>query len=167
VTKPRTTFQRFHAALARLIRPYRWDFSRGLLATAASNGLAVRIPLTFREGIDIIVRHGTSASLLFYGLAVIQAGIQQVLAHRTALVIAHRLSTIREMDRILVLDRGGLREAGTHAQLLAAGGLYAKLYSLQFTADATREPSPPLGPASFDHTSLDRLSRAPSLAPRL
>jgi ABC-type multidrug transport system fused ATPase/permease subunit len=60
----------------------------------------------------------------------IQAGIQQALAHRTALVIAHRLSTIREMDRILVLDRGRLLETGTHAQLLAAGGLYAKLYNL-------------------------------------
>jgi hypothetical protein len=43
----------------------------GSSATAASNGLAVRIPLTFREGIDSIVRHGTSASLLFYGPAVI------------------------------------------------------------------------------------------------
>ena len=71
MTKPRTTFQQFHATLARLIRPYRWDFSIGLLATAASNGLAVLIPLTFREGIDSIVRHGTSTPLLFYALVVI------------------------------------------------------------------------------------------------
>ncbi len=99
--------------------------------------------------------------------ALIQAGIKQLLAHRTALVIAHRLSTIREMDRILVLDHGRLLEAGTHAQLLAAGGLYAKLYSLQFAADATCEPSPPNGPASFEDTPLDHPARAPSLAPRL
>jgi ATP-binding cassette, subfamily B, multidrug efflux pump len=71
VSKPHTSFQRFHAALARLIRPYRRDFCIGLLATAASNGLAVLIPLTFRDGIDSIVRLGTSAPLLFYGLAVI------------------------------------------------------------------------------------------------
>jgi ATP-binding cassette, subfamily B, multidrug efflux pump len=71
VTKVHTTIQQFHAALARLIWPYRWDFSIGLLGTAAANGLAVLIPLTFREGIDSIVRHGTSAPLLFYGLAVI------------------------------------------------------------------------------------------------
>jgi ATP-binding cassette, subfamily B, multidrug efflux pump len=71
VTKSRTTFERFHTALARLIRPYRRDFSIGLVATAAANGLAVLIPLAFREGIDSIVRHGTSAPLLLYGLAVI------------------------------------------------------------------------------------------------
>jgi ATP-binding cassette subfamily B multidrug efflux pump len=71
VTKSRPTFQRFHSALARLIRPYRWDFSIGLLATAVASGLAVLIPLTFREAIDSIVRHGASAPLLFYGLAAI------------------------------------------------------------------------------------------------
>jgi ATP-binding cassette subfamily B multidrug efflux pump len=71
VTQPRRTFQQFNAALVRLIRPYRWDFSIGLLGTAVANGLTVLIPLTFREGIDSIVRLGTSAPLLFYGLAVI------------------------------------------------------------------------------------------------
>ena len=71
MTKPSTTAQRFYANLARLIRPYRWDFSIGLLATAAASGLAVLIPLTFRGGVDSIVQHGHSAPLLLYGLAVI------------------------------------------------------------------------------------------------
>ncbi|HEX9870274.1 MAG TPA: ABC transporter transmembrane domain-containing protein, partial [Candidatus Tectomicrobia bacterium] len=71
MTQSRRTWQQFHAALARLIRPYRWDFSIGLFGTAMANGLAVLIPLTFREGIDSIVRHGTSAPLYFYALAVI------------------------------------------------------------------------------------------------
>jgi ABC-type multidrug transport system fused ATPase/permease subunit len=71
VTRSPTTVQRFYAALARLIRPYCWDFSVGLLATAAASGLAVLIPLTFRGGVDSIVRHGTSAPLLVYGLGVI------------------------------------------------------------------------------------------------
>jgi ATP-binding cassette, subfamily B, multidrug efflux pump len=75
VTLPRRTLQRFHAALARLIRPYRRDFSIGLFGTAMANGLAVLIPLTFREGIDSIVRHGTSASLVVYALAVVLLAI--------------------------------------------------------------------------------------------
>jgi ATP-binding cassette subfamily B multidrug efflux pump len=71
VTTRPPTLQQFNAALARLIRPYRRDFCVGLFATAVANGLAVLIPLTFREGIDSIVRRGTEAPLLFYGLAVI------------------------------------------------------------------------------------------------
>jgi ATP-binding cassette, subfamily B, multidrug efflux pump len=71
VTSRHSTFRQFNAALARLIRPYRRDFCIGLLATALSNGLAVLMPMTFRAGIDSIVRHGTDAPLLSYGLAVI------------------------------------------------------------------------------------------------
>jgi subfamily B ATP-binding cassette protein MsbA len=51
-------------------------------------------------------------------------------------VIAHRLSTVEHADQVLVLDHGRLVEQGTHAQLLARGGLYARLYELQFTAVA-------------------------------
>lgn len=53
---------------------------------------------------------------------------------RTCFVIAHRLATVRGADRILVLDRGGAAEQGTHRELLAAGGLYAQLYAAQFRA---------------------------------
>jgi ATP-binding cassette subfamily B protein len=53
---------------------------------------------------------------------------------RTTLVIAHRLATITGADRILVLDRGALVDAGTHAELVTRGGLYARLAAMQFTA---------------------------------
>ncbi|HEX7078027.1 MAG TPA: ABC transporter ATP-binding protein [Candidatus Eisenbacteria bacterium] len=64
---------------------------------------------------------------------VIQAALHRLLEGRTSLVIAHRLSTILDADRILVLHKGELREQGTHAELLAKGGIYARLYELQLS----------------------------------
>ncbi len=64
--------------------------------------------------------------------ALIQQAIDKMIAGRTAIVIAHRLSTIRKAHQILVLDRGEVKEMGSHEQLLAAGGHYARLHELQF-----------------------------------
>jgi ATP-binding cassette subfamily B multidrug efflux pump len=64
--------------------------------------------------------------------ALIQRAMAEALRGRTAIVIAHRLSTVRYVDRILVLHKGRLAEDGTHDALLARGGIYAKLYRLQF-----------------------------------
>lgn len=64
--------------------------------------------------------------------ALIQAALGPLMQGRTSLVIAHRLSTILAADKILVLDQGRLVEQGTHADLLAHGGLYAHLYETQF-----------------------------------
>ncbi|MEO1370769.1 MAG: ABC transporter ATP-binding protein, partial [Acidobacteriota bacterium] len=61
--------------------------------------------------------------------------LDRLLADRTSLVIAHRLSTVRRADRILVLHRGAVREVGTHDELLARGGIYSKLYELQFQGE--------------------------------
>jgi ATP-binding cassette, subfamily B, multidrug efflux pump len=62
----------------------------------------------------------------------IQAGLEQVLAGRTSLIIAHRLSTVRNADRILVMQQGEIVEDGTHDDLLAQDGVYARLYQRQF-----------------------------------
>lgn len=62
----------------------------------------------------------------------IQQAIQKLLQGRTSIVIAHRLSTIQSADKILVMHKGELREAGTHQELLALGGLYYRLYQLQY-----------------------------------
>jgi ATP-binding cassette subfamily B protein len=62
----------------------------------------------------------------------IRDALHVLMGGRTTLAIAHRLSTIQDMDRILVLHRGELREAGTHQELLARRGIYHKLYQLQF-----------------------------------
>jgi len=70
----------------------------------------------------------------------IQDALEKLLAGRTAVVIAHRLSTIESADRILVVHKHELREEGTHAELLALGGIYARLYRLQY-AGAERVPA--------------------------
>jgi ABC-type multidrug transport system fused ATPase/permease subunit len=67
----------------------------------------------------------------------IRAAVAELLQDRASLIIAHRLSTIQSADRILVLHHGRVREAGRHAELLAAGGIYARLYEMQFG----REPA--------------------------
>jgi ATP-binding cassette subfamily B protein len=71
--------------------------------------------------------------------ALIQEALERVMAGRTSFVIAHRLSTVLAADRILVIDAGRIVEEGTHAALLARGGLYARLYETQFRAAAPTE----------------------------
>ena len=65
----------------------------------------------------------------------VQAALESAMRGRTTLVIAHRLATVIKADRIVVLDQGRVVEQGTHAELLAAGGLYAGLAALQFSSD--------------------------------
>ena len=62
----------------------------------------------------------------------IQHAIDKLIAGRTSIVIAHRLSTIRKASKIIVLDKGVIKEAGTHEELLQKGGFYASLHKMQF-----------------------------------
>ena len=62
----------------------------------------------------------------------VQAALETLMQGRTTMVIAHRLSTIERANRIVVLDRGQIAEIGSHRELLAAGGIYARLYEIQF-----------------------------------
>ena len=66
----------------------------------------------------------------------VQAALHALMRGRTTVVIAHRLSTVIGADLICVMDRGRIVETGRHSQLLAKGGLYARLYEIQFATRA-------------------------------
>ena len=62
----------------------------------------------------------------------VQAALDVLMRGRTTIVIAHRLSTVENADRIVALDAGRIAETGTHRELLARGGIYDRLYRIQF-----------------------------------
>jgi ATP-binding cassette subfamily B protein len=84
------------------------------------------------KGPGLIVLDEATAHLDSESESALQTALDEALRDRTAIVIAHRLSTVRGADQILVVDRGRIVERGTHAELLAAEGLYADLYRTQF-----------------------------------
>lgn len=119
--------------------PQRWSTSLGERGVRLSGGQRQRIAIAralLRNPALLLLDEATSA-LDAESERAVQAALETAMRGRTTLVIAHRLATVRHADRILVLDRGRLVEAGSHDELFAAGGLYARLASMQF--DATRE----------------------------
>jgi ATP-binding cassette subfamily B protein len=83
---------------------------------------------------DVIVLDEATAHVDSLTEELIGKALERIRGHRTLLVIAHRLATVQGADRIVVLHRGEVRELGTHEELLAAGGIYARLYRLQAMA---------------------------------
>jgi ATP-binding cassette subfamily B protein len=80
----------------------------------------------------ILILDEATSSIDTESEALIQHAIDTLITGRTSIVIAHRLSTIRKANKIIVLDKGELKEMGTHDELLALGGFYAKLHNMQF-----------------------------------
>jgi ATP-binding cassette subfamily B protein len=90
---------------------------------------------------SIVILDEATAHLDSESEAAVQKALGAALAGRTALVIAHRLSTVRDADQILVMDGGRIVERGRHAELVAAGGLYAELYRTQFAVADSPAPA--------------------------
>ncbi|MFN3623660.1 MAG: ABCB family ABC transporter ATP-binding protein/permease [Hyphomicrobium sp.] len=99
----------------------------------------VAIARTILKGPPILILDEATSALDSHTEREIQDALDQVAKNRTSLVIAHRLSTIVHADNILVLDKGRLVEQGTHAALIAKGGLYASLWARQREAEKARE----------------------------
>jgi ABC-type transport system involved in Fe-S cluster assembly fused permease/ATPase subunit len=99
----------------------------------------VAIARTVLKAPPILVLDEATSALDSHTEHEIQEALERVSRGRTSLVIAHRLSTIVRVDEIIVLDQGRIAERGTHAQLLASGGLYASMWNRQREAEAARE----------------------------
>ena len=114
--------------------PYGYETLIGERGVRLSGGQKQRISIAraLLKNPPILILDEATSSLDTASEQVVQKALDNLMAKRTTFVIAHRLSTVRRADRILVLDKAKIAEAGTHEELIEKGGLYKTLYQSQF-----------------------------------
>ena len=111
---------------------------RGVLLSGGQRQ-RISIARAILQNPDILILDEATSALDTVSERLVQEAIDKLSHERTTVVVAHRLSTIQKADQIAVLEQGCLAEVGTHDQLLAKGGKYTQLYTLQFADEASRD----------------------------